>query len=758
MASAVIFRFPLVLSFFFFVFFSGLLAAADVEDVSLAGGTWGKARLRTYIVHVQPPPLNLRGEPESREAYHRSFLPVHPVDSGEQRLLYSYEHVISGFAARLTSQDLAAVEMKDGFLAAYPDELIPLQTTRSSEFLGLRSSGAWNRSNLGAGVIIGVLDTGIRPDHPSFACDLPPPRSSWKGTCEFGPNGCTKKIIGARGFAVGLRAMMLSGEIPGEVDSLGAAPFDQQGHGTHVASTAAGCFVNGANSYGQATGTAVGVAPSAYISVYKVCGAGGCPSSDILAGLDASITDGVDIASLSLGGPPRPFYTDSIAIGTFSAVAKGIFVSIAGGNDGPRSGSVSNEGPWMLTVAASTQDRSLRATVRLGSGSEFDGEALVQLSSFPTTQISLVSGGSCTSLAASVQGKVVLCDISPFIGRAQQGQNVLNARGVAMILANSANEGNTIMNRPDVLPTSQVSFSAGAEIKRYITSASSPTAAIVFKGTVIGGPFTPAIAYFSSRGPSTTTPGILKPDIAGPGFNVLAAWPTPVGTPGATSLFNIISGTSMATPHLSGAAALVKAANPTWSPSAIKSAIMTSATQTDSSGKPIEDHRGNPATPFDMGAGQIDVRGAIDTRVVYEVSTNEYIAYLCGLRYTNQQVTSVVGRAVTCSTAGSVREDELNYPSFRISLNSAGNFTRRVTRTLTNLGPSATTCTWLAPTGLTGVSAAVQPTTLTFSAGEKKQYTATFSRSGSGTGTTLRGLVGWSCNGAIHRSAAVVSF
>ena len=724
----------------------------------MAGGTWGENRLRTYIVHVQPPPLHLRADPEGREAYHRSFLPVHPVDSGEQRLLYSYEHVISGFAARLTSQDLAAVEIKDGFLAAYPDELIPLQTTRSSEFLGLRSSGAWNLSNYGEGVIIGVLDTGIEPDHPSFACDLPPPRSSWKGSCEFEPGVCNKKIIGARGFAVGLKAMMLSGEVPDEVDSLGVAPFDDHGHGTHVASTAAGCFVEGASSYGQAQGTAVGVAPRAYVSVYKVCGLRGCMGTDVLAGLDASITDGVDIASLSLGGPPRPFFIDLIASGTFSAVDKGILVSIAAGNSGPGSSTVSNEAPWMLTVAASTQDRSLRATVRLGNGLEFDGEALVQRQSFPATQFSLVSGGSCKSFATSVQGKVVLCDISPLVYRWQQVQNVLNAGGVAVILANSAQEGNTIMNEPDVLPTSQVSFSAGEVIKKYITSASSPTAAIVFKDTVIGGPFTPAIAYFSSRGPSFTTPGILKPDIAGPGLNVLAAWPFQVGNPGATSVFYIISGTSMATPHLSGAAALVKAANPAWSPSAIRSAIMTSATLTGSSGKAIEDHLGNPATPFDMGAGQIDVRGAMDTRVVYEVGTDQYIAYLCGLGYADWQVRNVVGRAVNCLTAGSIRADELNYPSFSISLNSAGNFTRRVTRTLTNLGPSATTCTWLAPKGLSGVSAAVQPTTLTFSAGEKKQYTATFSSSGSGTGSTLFGVLGWSCGGVVLRSAAVVSF
>ena len=743
----------------FFLFFSCFPAAADAEEVSLAGGTFSGSRLRTYIVHVQPPPLHLRGDPENREAYHRSFLPVHPVDSGEQRLLFSFEHVISGFAARLTSEDLAAVHRKDGFLAAYPDELIPLQTTRSSEFLGLRSSGAWNQSNYGEGAIIGVLDSGIDPDHPSFACDLPSPPSSWKGTCEFGPNGCTKKIIGARGFSKGLRAMMHPGENHGEEGSLRALPSDEEGHGTHVASTAAGCFVEGANSYGQAWGTAVGVAPRAYLSIYKVCIGRDCAGSDILAGLDAAITDGVDVVSLSLGFPSRAFFNDDIAKGTFKAVEKGIFVSAAAGNVGPRRSTLFNEAPWLLTVAASTQDRSLRATVRLGNGLEFDGETIAQPKNFPSTQLPLLSGGSCDSLSVSSTGKIVLCDFSLDITRVAQGKNVLSAGGVAMILANTVDEGNTILTEPHVLPATQVSSFTGSEIKNYLDSASSPTATILFKGTVIGGNFTPAIGYFSSRGPSKFSPGILKPDITGPGVNILAAWPFPLGPPGgASSFFNVMSGTSMATPHLSGAAALVKVAHPTWSPAAIRSAMMTSALREGSSGKPLENHLGDPASPFDMGAGEVNVRGAIDTSVVYDIDADEYIKYLCGLRYTNQQISIIVGRDVICSTAGSITEDELNYPAFRISLTSAKKFTRLVTRKLTNLGSSATTCTALDPTGLAGVSVAVQPTTLTFSAGEKKQYSVTFSKSGSERQSTVSGILGWSCDGVILRTAAVVSW
>ncbi|CAA7406477.1 unnamed protein product [Spirodela intermedia] len=480
----------------------------------------------------------------------------------------------------------------DGFLAAYPDELIPLQTTHSPKYLGLQRTGVWNESNYGEGVIIGVLDTGINPDHPSFGCDLPPPPSSWKGQCEFGPDRCNNKLIG------------LTGEI-----YLGTAPFDINGHGTHVTSIAAGCFVDGAASYGNAQGTAVGMAPRAYLSVYKVCGSGpkDCLSTDILAGLDAAINDGVHIASLSIAGPSRNFSIDPIAIGAFKAVEKGIFVGCAAGNNGPSPGTLSNQAPWLVVVGASTMDRSIRATVRLGNGLEFDGESLYQPFSFPPTQRGLVTGGSCLNFSINVEGKVVLCDITPHVWRVDQSLLVRNAGGAAMILANSAREGNTTITDAHVLPASHVSFYAGLVIKQYIASSSSATATIVFKGAVTGGPFTPAMAYFSSRGPSTASPGILKPDIVAPGVNILAAWPTPVGSPDDQLSFNIISGTSMATPHVSGVAALIKSAHPTWSPPAIiKSALMTSTYIWGTIKNRITNHVGMQATGFDMGAGEVD--------------------------------------------------------------------------------------------------------------------------------------------------------
>ncbi|KAL0307480.1 UNVERIFIED_CONTAM: Subtilisin-like protease SBT1.4 [Sesamum angustifolium] len=221
------------------------------------------------------------------------------------------------------------MEKKTGFISARPQQVLPLHTTHTPNFLGLHQNmGFWRDSNYGKGIIIGVLDTGILPDHPSFSDEgMPPPPAKWKGTCEFGFTGaCNNKLIGARHFRNGD----------------GTHFFD--GHGTHTAATAAGNFVRGANLFGMANGTAVGVAPLAHLAMYKVCSSS-CSESDILAAMDTAIEDGVDVLSISLGGPSRPFHDDNIALGAFSAMERGIFISCSAGNAGPSNTSLSNEAP-----------------------------------------------------------------------------------------------------------------------------------------------------------------------------------------------------------------------------------------------------------------------------------------------------------------------------------------------------------------------------------------------------------------------------
>ncbi|XP_055803540.1 subtilisin-like protease [Solanum dulcamara] len=608
----------------------------------------------------------------------------------------------------LSSDEVEEMEMKPGFVSARPQRILELDTTHTPSFLGLHQNvGLWNASNSGKGVIIGLLDSGITPKHPSFNDNgMPPPPAKWKGKCEFNFTACNNKLIGARNFV-----------------KTATSPLDGKGHGTHTSSTAAGNFVDGANLLGNANGTAVGIAPRAHLAMYRVCDDGLCQEAYILAGLDAAIEDGVDVISISLGGPPMPFYDDCLAIGAYSAIQKGIFVSCSAGNKGPTVGTVKNGAPWILTVAASTTDRKIRAVAVLGNGAKYVGESAFQPTNFSGKLLPLVNANNCESLPTiDVKGKIVLCDTSGDLSRIEKGEEVKNAGAAAMILMNEKNGGYTTFADVHVHPTTHVSYFNGLKIINYIKSTSAPVATISFKGTRIGNKHAPTVASFSSRGPSLASPGILKPDISGPGVNILAAWPTSVEEmiTSATSTFTIISGTSMACPHLAGVAALLKNTHPDWSPAAIKSAIMTTADIVNLEKDPIEDERLKPANLFTIGSGNVNPSRASDPGLIYDIHPEDYVPYLCGLKYTDIQVSAIVRRKVHCTS--SIAETELNYPSFSIHSKSGA---QTYTRTVTNVGEANSTYT-VKVSGLDGVEVTVSPITLKFSAlNQKASYNVT---------------------------------
>ncbi|KAL7594348.1 hypothetical protein Lser_V15G30687 [Lactuca serriola] len=639
----------------------------------------------TYIVHLDSPNSIMFAKPEEREKWYNSYLSESSTGSDEKpSMIHAYHNVFTGFAAKLSTDQVKAMENMDGFVSARRERVYKLHTTHTPRFLGLHQNlGLWRGSNYGKGIIIGVLDTGITPGHPSFDDKgVPPPPQKWKGKCEVA--GCNNKLIGARDFT----------------DSASGSPLDDEGHGTHTSSTAAGNFVDGANVYGMAKGTAAGMAPLAHVAMYKVCDDDGCSDSAILAAMDAAIEEGVDVLSLSLGGPSLPFYEDGIAVGAFSAIQKGIFVSCSAGNSGPFNSTLSNEAPWILTVGASTMDRNIRATVYLGNKALLDGESLFQPKDFPQNFMPLVypgltggqqaawcAKGSLTSI--DVKGKVVICDRGGGVARIDKGQTVKDAGGAAMILINQVTDGDSTEADAHVLPASHVGYSDGVSIKTYLNSTSSPVATIIFRGTVIGVTTAPEVASFSSRGPSVASPGIVKPDIIGPGVSVLAAWPVSVENKTTNSTFNMISGTSMSCPHLAGISALLKSEHPDWSPAAIKSAIMTSAGQVNLNGDPIEDERELPADIFAIGSGHVNPSKASDPGLIFDIQPNDYIPYLCGLGYTSKQVGIIVQKRVTCSKV--IPEAQLNYPSFAVTLGVGDSKT--FTRTVTNVGEANSTYT-----------------------------------------------------------------
>jgi subtilisin family serine protease len=667
-----------------------LLALTSVEGAS--------DEYNTFIVHVQPQANHMLETADDRKALYQSFLPDHG------RLLHAYHHVASGFAARLTQREVEAMSALPGFVAAVPNRVYKLHTTHTPQFLGLNSQQGTRNNSLGSGdgVIIGVLDSGVTLDHPSFSGDgMPPPPAKWKGRCDFnGRSVCNNKLIGARVFhtAVGTGNGTSSSGTP-------PSPIDEVGHGTHTASTAAGAVVPGAQVLGQGRGTASGIAPRAHVSMYKVCGLENCNSADMLAGIDAAVSDGCDILSISLGATSVPFHEDSLAVGTFAAAEKGLFVSMSAGNSGPNYTTMENEAPWMLTVAASTVDRLIRSTVRLGNGLTFDGESVYQPDFSATVLYPLVFAGSSSTPDAkfcgngsldgfNFKGKIVLCERGNDVPRLAKGAEVLRAGGVGMILTNQFIDGFSTQADLHVLPASHVSHAAGAAILSYIKSTASPVAQITFGGTVLGASASPApvITSFSSRGPSTLNPGILKPDITGPGVNVLAAWPFQEVPPSLGEqtgpTFSFQSGTSMSTPHLSGIAALIKSKHPEWSPAEIKSAIMTSADNTDRSGMPILNEQNMAADLFTIGAGHVNPEKAMDPGLVYDITPADYIGFLCGLYRNNKNVSVIARRVVDCSDIKVIPERMLNYPSISVIFPPSWKSTTPISveRTVKNVG------------------------------------------------------------------------
>nr|KYP52418.1 Subtilisin-like protease [Cajanus cajan] len=671
--------------------------------------------------------------------------------SNSTKMLYTYENAIHGFSTRLTPEEALLLKSRTGILKVVAEKIYKPLTTRTPHFLGLNKiANIFPKSNQGSDVIIGILDTGVWPESKSFDdTGLGPIPSNWKGECEIGDNftasNCNKKLIGARFFVKGYEVSM------GPVTDIkhSKSPRDDDGHGTHTASIAAGSAVNGANLFGFASGTARGMASHARVAVYKVCWGDSCVESDIMAGLDAAISDNVNVISASLGGEAVDYDVDHFAIGAFAAMEKGIIVSCAAGNTGPYRYTVQNIAPWMMSVGAGTIDRDFPAYVILGNGQNFSGVSLYDGKYLPNTPVSFIYAGNASANKGGevceldsldpekVKGKIVLCDQGQNSG-VEKGLVVKSAGGLGMVLANVESNGEELVAEAHLLPASAVGFKAAKALKEYLTSTQKPTATLVFQGTRVGIKPAPVVTAFSSRGPSKITPEILKPDLIAPGVNILAAWTELVGPTNMVQDnrrvdFNILSGTSMSCPHASGIAALVKSVYPNWSPAAIRSALMTTAYATYNDGQKLLDSATNgPSTPFDVGAGHVNPVAALNPGLVYDLTADDYLNLLCALNYSSDMIEVVARRKFTCDAQKRYSVTDLNYPSFGVVFKpiASGNGATTVkhTRTLTNVAAAGTykVSTTL---DIPSVNITVEPSVLSFNKNENKSYTVTFTTS-----------------------------
>ncbi|XP_043720478.1 subtilisin-like protease SBT1.5 [Telopea speciosissima] len=774
----------MTLTFFFFFFFTSV--CFSVSDA---------VKPKTFIVRVQhdAKPSVFSTHKHWYESSLKSISSqISPDDTTTSvasdvgsRIIHTYQTVFHGFSAKLSPSEAQRLQDVTGVLAVIPEQVRHLQTTRSPQFLGLKtgdSSGLLKESDFGSDLVIGVIDTGIWPERKSFNDrDLGPVPNKWKGECvvskDFTATSCNRKLIGARFFCSGYEAT--NGKMNETTEY--RSPRDSDGHGTHTASIAAGRYVFPASTLGYASGIAAGMAPKARLAAYKVCWTAGCYDSDILAAFDAAVSDGVDVVSLSVGGVVVPYYLDSIAIGAFGAADHGVFVSASAGNGGPGGLTVTNVAPWVTTVGAGSIDRDFPADVKLGDGrvvsgvSVYSGPGLATDTLYPLIYAGTEGGdGYSASLCLEgsldpnvVRGKIVLCDRG-INSRAAKGEVVKKAGGVGMILANGVFDGEGLVADCHVLPATAVGASGGDEIRKYISAANSgnkngratstATATITFRGTRLGTSPAPVVASFSARGPNPESPEILKPDVIAPGLNILAAWPEGIGPSGLPSdkrntEFNILSGTSMACPHVSGLAALLKAAHPEWSPAAIRSALMTTAYVIDSrGGTMLDESSGNSSTVMDYGAGHVDPQKAMDPGLVYDISTYDYVDFLCNSNYSEKNIQAVTRKNADCRGARQAGHvGNLNYPSLTAVFQEEQGRRKMSThfiRTVTNVGePKSVYQVTVKPPS--GTTVTVQPEKLVFRrVGQKLSFLvrvkAIAVKLSPGSSTMTSGSLAWS--------------
>nr|KYP40423.1 Cucumisin [Cajanus cajan] len=615
----------------------------------------------------------------------------------------------------------------DGVVSVFPNEKKQLHTTKSWDFIGFPQNV--ERRNTESDIIIGLVDSGIWPESESFNDKgFGPPPSKWKGTCQAYNFTCNNKIIGAKYYRIDVDD---TDRFKSE-KHLQYSPRDTQGHGTHTASTAAGNTVSRASMLGLGEGTSRGGATSARIAVYKVCWEGGCDTAAILAAFDDAIADGVDILSLSLGGDnDMNYFSDELSIGAFHAMKNGILAVFSAGNSGPIPATVTNLAPWSIAVAASTIDRKFVTRVELGDNRTFEG---ISVNTFdlkgefypiifggdaPNTKAGMDESSSryysFNSLDSNLmKGKIVLCEGGSID---MSGSATLNAGAVGFL-----SQGQSGRDVPITcgLPGSYLDLKDGASVYDYIKSTRDPIATI-FKSNEIKDTLAPKVASFSSRGPNLITPEILKPDLIAPGVDIVASW-SPLGSATGTLgderklEFNIISGTSMSCPHVSGAAGYVKSFHPTWSPAAIRSALMTTA-------KPMRANNNRDAE-FAYGAGQIDPSKALKPGLVYDAGESDYVRFLCGQGYSSKMLQLITGDSSCCSsetTYGTARD--LNYPSFALqATHGKPNVSGSFYRTYTNVGSPTSTYKAIV-TAPRGLKIQVKPSVLPFtSIGQKRTF------------------------------------
>lgn len=718
------------------------------------------------------------------------------------RVLHSYQLVYNGMSVLLTPAEARALQRQPGVRAVIAEKPLQLDTNHTPTYLGLdQPGGLWSQvggsTKAGEDVVIGVIDTGIWPEHTAFAdridADGKPthaasgtlvygaPPATWQGTCETGEGftvaACNNKLVGARSFSA---ARMAEGarlhwnEFRSPRDGIHTAGSGR-GHGTHTASTAGGNHGVAVALDGVPAGAASGMAPRARIAAYKVCWTHtlpaapddvktNCMQSDSVAAIEQAVADGVDVLNFSIGGTWS--IDDPVDQAFLGAAAAGVFVATSAGNDGPMY-PVAHAVPWLATVAATNHDKVTGAVLAVPGGPTLIGGSLNRAPLPPTPFIFAHNAGRkpfdqlsdadryaralCFSAADAnaagagpdglvdpelVAGKVLICEAGGIAPKAKSV--VAQAAGAAGMVLLEFNEAPHHVDY--AVPTVDLLPVDGEALVRHL--AGHPDAKLEMSAFGIHDNLhpSPSVTSFSSRGPNIVVPGVMKPDLAAPGLEILAGiTPTgdqeyrnsivQAGTAPGSARFGFHTGTSMASPHVAGLAALLRQQHPGWSPAAIKSALMTTAAQTREG-----DFTGelSGTLPWGQGAGFVQPNAAGDPGLVYDAGTLDWQRFLCGAE-------SIGVAPETCRTVGTTTDTNLNQaaltaPSVAVS--------EVLSRTVKNVGASA--ATYRAQAQLDGFDVAVSPAELTLAPGETGSFTVTLTRTTAENLAWSYGYLEWS--------------
>lgn len=537
----------------------------------------------------------------------RQFLDWARLNAPRAQRAQEYDLVLNAVAMQLNGTARSALASGPNVTAVF-DSALYLPTMNISTGL-IKANALWgaNPSNAGSGTKIGIIDTGIKESHPFI--------------------GVTKVIV---------ERVYCSGCPGTQNDDMWSD------HGTHVAGTAAGKHDVTATVAGVAITGLSGVAPGSQLGDYNVFPAGGVGfrlggfafSHDIARALEDAVLDGMDVVNLSIGGGVTGPH-DLLAEAVNGTVAAGVVAAVANGNAGPRLFTAESPGVAEKAIAAGASTNPHFVGIPVTNGGTTAGAALGEFDNFATVTADYTvtsPANGCTAISTAA-GKIALIDrgACTFTTKVRNAQN---AGAIGVLVVNNV-AGDPIAMAHDgtdpfpTIPAAMLGKTEGSALK--------PSGTVTVDGTAPQ-EFVTAnadiIAGFSSRGPAPFT-CLIKPDVTAPGVNVLSST-------FVISDWAFFQGTSMSTPHVAGAAALLRWLNPDWTTDQVKSALLTRASRT------VKDHvTGTDPGPLARGGGRIDLEKAAAANSFYSPASVSFGCHTGNPEINETRTVAYTGPAIT---------------------------------------------------------------------------------------------------------------